>query len=283
MSDDSFNLSPHKNGYHPLAAFPGDQMIPPRGNRFEDFFADDAYVVLKNFLYNYLLRKRAIEKCLRGLGKGLTLEIGSGLSPTVSESENVVYSELSFSALRTLKSHQRAGFFVAADATHLPFKDASFSQVVCSEVVEHLPADRPAFREMAAVLRDDGSLILTFPHRRDYFACDDRFVNHYRRYELREMKERLREVGLNPVDIQKILGPLEKLTMMLVTSAISCFQCTGDDKRRSGKRTALGRMFLPVFQWLNRLYCLPVRFDNWAAPRSMSAVLLIRSVKSAKI
>ncbi len=45
-------------------------MISPRGNRFEDFFADDAYVVLKNFLYNYLLRKRAIETCLTGRWEG---------------------------------------------------------------------------------------------------------------------------------------------------------------------------------------------------------------------
>jgi SAM-dependent methyltransferase len=258
-------------------------MTTPRENRFEDFFADDAYVVLKNFLYNYLLRKRAITKCLHGLAKGLILEIGSGLSPTVGESRHVVYSELSFSALRTLKSRQRAGFFVAADATHLPFKDASFSQVVCSEVVEHLPEDRPAFREMAGVLRDEGSLILTFPHRRDYFACDDRFVNHYRRYELGEMEERLREVGLNPVEIRKILGPLEKVTMMLVTSVISHFQRTRDKTEKKGNRTAIGRIFLPVFQWLNRLYCLPVRFDNWAAPCSLSAVLLIRSVKLAKM
>jgi SAM-dependent methyltransferase len=279
MSDDGFNLSPYKNGYHPLEAFPGDQMIPPRGNRFEDFFADDAYVVLKNFLYNYLLRKRAIRKCLLGLGKGLTLEIGSGLSPTVSKSEDVVYSELSFSALSTLKKRQGSGFFVVADAAHLPFENASFSQVVCSEVVEHLPDDRPALREMAAVLRAGGSLILTFPHRRDYFACDDRFVNHYRRYELGEMEQRLREVGLNPVEIRKILGPLEKITMILTTSVISRFQRTGDHRVQNGKPTATERMFLPVFKWLNRLYCLPVRFDNWAAPRFLSAVLLIRSKK----
>jgi SAM-dependent methyltransferase len=280
VSDDGFILSPYKNGYRPFKALPGDQMIPPRGNRFEDFFADDAYVVLKNFLYNYLLRKRAITKCLLGLAKGLTLEIGSGLSPTVSKSEEVVYSELSFSALRTLKMRQGAGFFVVADAAYLPFKNASFSQVVCSEVVEHLPDDRPAFREMAAVLRAGGSLILTFPHRRDYFAWDDRFVNHYRRYERGEMEERLREVGLNPVELRKVLGPLEKVTMMLITLVISRVQRTGDHNVLKGKPAATERMFLPVFKWLNRLYCLPVRFDNWAAPRFLSAVLLIRSVKT---
>jgi SAM-dependent methyltransferase len=254
-------------------------MISPHSNRFEDFFADDAYVVLKNFLYNYLLRKRAIEKCLRGDANGLILEIGSGLSPTVTESGNVVYSELSFSALRTLKRCQRMGFFVAADATHLPFKADSFSQVVCSEVLEHLPEDRQAFREMAAVLRTGGSLIITFPHRRDYFACDDRFVNHYRRYELGEMKTKLKEAGLNPIEIRKVLGPLEKLTMILITSAIACFHRIRGDKGDAGRWSGIGRMILPVFKWLNHLYCLPVRLDNWAAPRFLSAVLLIRAEK----
>lgn len=257
-------------------------MISRRSNRFEDFFADDAYVVLKNFLYNYLLRKRAIETCLIGNERGLTLEIGSGLSPTVAESDRVVYSELSFSALRMLKGYQRMGFFVAADATHLPFKTASFSQVVCSEVMEHLPDDRSAFREMAAVLRAGGSLILTFPHRHDYFACDDRFVNHYRRYELGEIEERLKETGLNPVEIRKVLGPLEKMTMMFATSAISCFKRMRGNKKGSMRRPGMMLMILPIFKWLNRLYCLPVRLDNWAMPRFLSAVLLIRSVKLDK-
>ncbi len=35
------------------------------GNRFADFFKEGKYVTLKNHLYNYLLRKRAIEKCLQ--------------------------------------------------------------------------------------------------------------------------------------------------------------------------------------------------------------------------
>jgi hypothetical protein len=135
---------------------------------------------------------------------------------------------------------------------------------------------------MAAVLHPGGSLILTFPHRHDYFAGDDRFVNHYRRYELEEMEQRLRDVGLNPVEIRKVLGPLEKVTMILMTSIISGFQRTGGHKVQKEKPTATERVFLPVFKWLNRLYCLPVRFDNWVAPRFLSAVLLVRSVKTGE-
>jgi SAM-dependent methyltransferase len=275
-------LSSREDGRHPIQAFSGGRMNLPGDNRFEDFFADDAYVALKNHLYNYLLRKRAVGKILGPDDRGMTLEIGSGLSPMVTGSDRVVYSELSFAALRTLKARERTGFFVAADATHLPFRTAFFSHVVCSEVMEHLPDDRPAFREIAAVLRTGGSLILTFPHRRDYFACDDRFVNHYRRYELGEMRERLKEVSLEPIEIRKVLGPLEKMTMMIATSAASCIRRMGGKKETGRKRPNMAPVILPIFKWLNRLYCLPARLDNWATPRFLSAVLLVRSVKVDK-
>ncbi|MHB8769839.1 MAG: class I SAM-dependent methyltransferase [Syntrophales bacterium] len=257
-------------------------MTPASGNRFEEFFADDAYVVLKNFLYNYLLRKRAVGICLRGVGEGPTLEIGSGLSPTVDHAEGVVFSELSFAALRTLKNRRGGGMYVVADATRLPFKPDSFTRIVCSEVLEHIPDDRPAFGEMAAALRTGGSLVLTFPHRRGYFACDDRFVHHYRRYELSEMEDRLRGAGLIPIEIGKILGPLEKVTMILVTAAIAAFGRTGTGRRPAPAGGAGERFIRRAFILLNRLYCLPVWLDARLAPRPLSAVLLIRAVKPAQ-
>ena len=256
-------------------------MTPSSGNRFEDFFADDAYVSLKNHLYNYLLRRRAIRKCMQFQKRDLILEVGSGLSPMMDDSERIVYSELSFPALRTLKRRQGRGYFVVADATHLPFKAGSFSQVICSEVLEHLPEDRQALREMAAAMNPRGSLIMTFPHRRGFFAVDDRFVNHFRRYELGEMEANLDEVGLKTVEIQKVLGPLEKITMLSVISLIPLFdrfrKGKRDDKR--GQRAASSGFLVTLFGWLNRLYCVPVWLDTRLAPRCLSSVLLIRAVR----
>lgn len=40
-------------------------------NRFHDFFEDDKYVALKNYPYNYLLRKRAVEKVMQNEKKAL--------------------------------------------------------------------------------------------------------------------------------------------------------------------------------------------------------------------
>jgi len=167
-------------------------MTALKKNRFEDFFADASYVALKNHLYNYLLRKRAVGKCVQKQENGPILEVGSGLSPMITGSNLVTYSELSFEALRYLKNAQKRGCFVVADAAHLPFKEGAFCQVVCSEVLEHLPEDRRALEQMARVMKKGGSLIVTFPHRRRYFAGDDRFVSHLRRYELDEMTQLLR-------------------------------------------------------------------------------------------
>ncbi|GAB4483178.1 MAG: hypothetical protein Kow00124_32470 [Anaerolineae bacterium] len=49
------------------------------------------------------------------------------------------------------------------DATALTLPDESFDRVVCISVIEHIPDDRAAIREMARVLRPGGLLALTTP------------------------------------------------------------------------------------------------------------------------
>jgi len=87
---------------------------------------------------------------------------------------------------------------VRGSAFALPFAANSFEQIVCSEVIEHLPSGPQPFLEMARVLRDGGQLVLGTP---DYgrwswvllerlykiFAPDaygDQHITHYRASEL---------------------------------------------------------------------------------------------------
>jgi len=46
----------------------------------------------------------------------------------------------------------------------LPYEDASFDLVTCTEVIEHLEHFRSALREMARVLRPGGFLVITTPN-----------------------------------------------------------------------------------------------------------------------
>ena len=66
--------------------------------------------------------------------------------------------------------------FEEMDITNLRFSDSSFDLIVCSDVLEHIHDDELAFSELARVLRNGGTLILTVP-----FLSDSN-VNVHRRF-----------------------------------------------------------------------------------------------------
>lgn len=248
-------------------------------NRFQDFFEEDKYVLLKNHLYNYLLRKRAIEKVFRNEEIRLIIEVGSGLSPVMTKTSRIIYSDLSYTALSYLKRSHRKGFYVVADVTNLPFKPDVFSHTICSEVLEHIEDDQGALNEMLRVLMLSGRLIITFPHRKIYFANDDRFVNHYRRYETYEMADQLRTAGFKPVEMQKILGPLEKITMSLMVFCFSILHKVARRKEPSSTQVKWKHFFVTFFKFTNRLYMGLVWLDAKLMPESLSTVKLIKAKK----
>src|SRR5690606_14520517 len=50
---------------------------------------------------------------------------------------------------------------VNGDGTLLPFPDDTFDRIICSEVMEHIPDDAAAARELARVLKPGGMLAVT--------------------------------------------------------------------------------------------------------------------------
>jgi ubiquinone/menaquinone biosynthesis C-methylase UbiE len=249
-------------------------------NRFQDFFEESKYTLLKNYLYNYCIRKLAVGKSLRHENLKFILEVGSGISPVMTGTDSIVYSDLSFTALRFLKYKHKTGYYVVADCMNLPFKSGVFSHTISSEVLEHLKDDRKALKELARVMMRSGRLVVTFPHKRSYFANDDRFVNHFRRYELSEMKDRLKKAGFMPINIRKVLGPMEKITMSFVVYCFSIIQRLKNKKTtRTNSSSGLMNVFGQFFKWANRFYMLPVWLDAKIVPRSLSAVLLIKAEK----
>ncbi len=266
-----------------------DAASPRHANerRFEEFFIRDSYVTLKNYLYNYLERKRAIGRALAREPRGRVLEVGSGLSPIITDRDDIVYSELSFRALRSLRAAQRRGRYLVADGTRLPFADGAIDHVICSEVLEHVENDQAAIGELARVLRPGGVAYITVPHRKAYFAADDRFVGHFRRYEIDEMLAKLDRAGLRLRRMEKVLGPLEKITMWTLVVTLSAFErATHRDARppeSSGSLAgrALRGVLRPVFIAAHRVYALIARADAALMPRAWAAVILFEAERPA--
>jgi ubiquinone biosynthesis O-methyltransferase len=72
---------------------------------------------------------------------------------------------------------------VVGSVTDLPFEDAAFDYVVCTEVIEHTTDPRRAVAELARVLRPQGTLVLTTPNRVWHFAIRVASALRLRPYE----------------------------------------------------------------------------------------------------
>ncbi|RZB36215.1 MAG: hypothetical protein SRB2_02374 [Desulfobacteraceae bacterium Eth-SRB2] len=251
-------------------------------NPFQGFFETNQYTGFKNYLYNYQLRKMAVEKNLQRENTELIVEVGSGISPVMMKSRDIIYSDLSFSAMQFLKHSYGKGYYVVADGISLPFKSGVFSHAISSEVLEHLSDDRRAIKEIARVMKPSGHFIVTFPHRKFYFAMDDRFVGHFRRYEIKEMVDRLKNAGFRPMTKQKVLGPLEKVTMCFAVFCFSIIQKFNFEKVKASRNSKLTNIFSRVFKWANQCYMVLAWLDARIMPRALSTVVLINSILSDK-
>ncbi|HPF38672.1 MAG TPA: methyltransferase domain-containing protein [Phycisphaerae bacterium] len=62
--------------------------------------------------------------------------------------------------LKASEIEEGAPFFINADSEHLPFDDASFDAVTCSNSFHHYPHQQAAIIEMRRILRPGGRLML---------------------------------------------------------------------------------------------------------------------------
>ena len=94
---------------------------------------------------------------------------------------------------------------VQGNALSLPFADGTFDRVIASEVLEHIPDDTAAIRELARVLRPGGTMAVTVPRcvpEAINWALSDEYHDtpggHVRIYRRSTLERRLESAGLVP-------------------------------------------------------------------------------------
>jgi SAM-dependent methyltransferase len=91
---------------------------------------------------------------------------------------------------------------VQGDALELPFPDDSFDKIIASEVLEHIPDDMRAMRELLRVLKPGGQLAVTVPSwlpERICWALSEDYHTapggHVRIYTRAELEAKLKATG----------------------------------------------------------------------------------------
>jgi SAM-dependent methyltransferase len=100
------------------------------------------------------------------------------------------------------KAHQAVpeARLLRADACELPLADGSVDAVVSANLLEHIPADLRALREIARVLRIGATAVAVVPAGPRAYDYYDRFLAHERRYARGELASKAREAGLEPLE-----------------------------------------------------------------------------------
>ena len=167
-------------------------------------------------LQRYWQRKRY--EIIMGMAdkEALSLDIGCGSSRIVQGLKNSVGLDISIKKLRFIRSrgHDK---IVQGSIRELPFKDAAFSEIICSQVIEHVPPALFSLKEFRRVLKPGGTLILGTPDYASIWwnvfeagykilmpnAYGDEHITHYTRMGLMKL---LSEGGFEVLEYKYLLG-----------------------------------------------------------------------------
>jgi ubiquinone/menaquinone biosynthesis C-methylase UbiE len=196
---------------------------------FDAEFEGYSRYTLENWRRSYLDRLRTA----RVLDSGALVDVGVGGSGyTVIEAAragSAAGCDLSIEALTTARAFAASEgvsgrtVWVCCSAERLPFADGSFAAAVAIAVLEHVPDDRAALRELARVLQPGGRAWVTVPHAlrnvmpllRPLNRRHDRRLGHLRRYEAEHLVEEGRTVGLHALDVQFTAHPVKAVQLAL--------------------------------------------------------------------
>jgi len=192
----------------------------------------------------FVARRRLAQALLRAYlptVSGHILDAGCGTGALLQELQSLGGAVGVDVAIEALQLTRQRGAFPAVQARleALPFASETFQVAFALDVLEHLPDERPALRELHRVLQAGGYLIVSVPAYSWLWSKHDVALAHYRRYTARTLRTRLCEAGFQVRMLSHAVGALLPVIALMRWL----------DRLRPGAPAAT---VIPLPRWLNR-------------------------------
>lgn len=180
------------------------EMASEGGGFHESFFAELARLEAGNFWFE--ARNTIIIRTLRRFFPRFQsfLEIGCGTGFVLSgiarafPGVRLVGTEIFIAGLPFAAARVPSASFAQMDARRLPYA-AEFDVVGAFDVIEHIAEDVDVLENLKRAVKPGGGVIVSVPQHKWLWSDIDRQSFHFRRYEKRELHQKIEGVGLEIV------------------------------------------------------------------------------------
>ena len=186
------------------------------------------------------LLRESVTQALRGKREARVLDVGGA-------------AELAFidaPQLRTLTAHHSLGLLafqqiqgyrdlVCTSLDELGFASSSFDAVLAGDILQTVPDDVSALRELRRVLKDGAMLCLTVPAYPALWGEHDEARGHHRRYTATELRRKLNNSGFEVTRVSYVVAcgflpaVVKRITKNIFTKSIDRYRRSAGSSRWS--------------------------------------------------
>ena len=173
------------------------------------------------------------------------LDIGAGTSPYKELLQNHKYLAHDFGEYEGVKLggvYDYASINIKSDILNIPITDNTIDNILCTEVLEHVPKPLDAIKEMSRLLKPGGIALITTPFtsgsHQEPFHFYAGFSSYFYEYAAKEYNFELLEISQNGGYFRLMAQEIARLNGYYKNFENNGFQSTLDDREKKFKEIA---------------------------------------------